>query len=76
MTLKDIKQKATASELTLIERVEFLLRDEANASAFKTLLEFVQKNPPPNREDMRFSDANPWGDWNARLTKHLNLEKQ
>ena len=73
MTLKDLKDRATASELTLIEAVETTLRGEITQGTRTHLLEFCGANPPPDPRDPRYhrTDAEAWV---ARLDKHLNRE--
>lgn len=73
MTLEDLKKRATASELTLIEAVEAALRPAIIAEVRKKAFEFVNANPPPTREEMRFmrsaDEALLWGD---RFKEALN----
>lgn len=73
MKLADLKQKATASELTLIDAVETALREEVARDLKKRLGEFLLKNPPPDREIMRFQ-PDMMRDWSTHLNKHLGLE--
>ena len=68
MTLDDLKKRATASELTLIEAVEKAIRQEVSLETRKAVYDYILKNPPgyhrPEGMEMR--------DWFQRMEKHLN----
>jgi hypothetical protein len=74
MTLQDLKQRATASELTLIEKTESLLREEAVSAMRKAAVEFIQRFPPPDREILHF-EPDALRDWLGKFTKTVNPEK-
>lgn len=71
MTLKDLKQKATASELTLIEATEALLREEVTTALKDAAIGFLVKNLPPSREDLRFDGSDALRSWINNFTKAL-----
>ena len=74
MNLEDLKKRATASELTLIEATEKALRADAVSEVRKKVLFFIQGDFPPSRDDFRMRrDA---GDaWLRRLDEHLIPEE-
>lgn len=74
MNLEDLKKRATASELTLIEAVESTLRGDVVNEVRKETIKFVDRNMPPTREDYRM-DGNVGVRWLAMLEKHLIPEK-
>ena len=71
MTLDDLKKRATASELTLIEAVEKSLRDETEPLVKRKVLEFIRTNRVPSMDDARFNN-DVYPQWLSRLEKHLN----
>lgn len=46
MTLQELKSRATAAELALIEKVEGMLVKEATDAAIAKMVDFMVKNPP------------------------------
>ena len=73
MSLEDLKKRATASELTLIEAVEKSLRADVIVEVKRRLSEFVSKNPPMIRESS-INPASELRDCGTRLEKYLNPE--
>lgn len=63
MTLQELKKRATASELTLIEAVEESLYEEIVEEVKQKAFCFIEKNLPPDRETIQFSpeSAKNWG---------------
>lgn len=74
MTLEDLKKRATASELTLIEATESAVRASLTTDMLTLLASYLHENPPPSREDFRFGGNDVYREWFSRLSKHLNLE--
>ena len=71
MTLQDLKQRATASESALIEAVESALREDVAVEARRSLITFVNGNPPPGCvQDLMFPGSAKA--WMADLTEHMN----
>lgn len=62
----------TASELTLIEATEAALRQSMVTEVKKSLIEFITKNPPPDR----YREGTDMRVWFDRLDKHLNPDEQ
>ena len=74
VNLEDLKKRATASELTLIEAVESALRKEMTMSVKVEAMNFIRANPPII--DRFENDARDRiSSWLATLEKHLIPEK-
>jgi hypothetical protein len=73
MTLDELKKRATASELTLIEATEKTLRKEVIRDVTTRLVNFIGDNPPPSREDHKF-DQSAGRRWSERLAEALDPE--
>ena len=73
MTLDELKKRATASELTLIEAVESGIAAKAYEETRKRVIEFLRKNMPPSLDCYRM-DAQAGTRWLARLDQHMNPE--
>ena len=68
MTLEDLKKRATAAEITLIETVEKMVSGGANSKALDRVKEFVVRNEPliRSREDQESMRG-----WFHRLQDYL-----
>lgn len=75
MTLEDLKKRATASELTLIEATEAALRASLTAEMKKSVKEFIMANNPPSRDEV-YRDQGAYPTWFARMDRHLNPDAQ
>ncbi len=71
MSLDELKKRATAGELTLIEATEKAVRLEGTLEVKKKVLEYVMRNPP----ERLLTDSGTMREWFARLDKHLNPEE-
>ena len=71
MTLDDLKTRATAAEMALIEATEDAVRDDVVREIRKSVLGFINTNPPPRRDDQFFEQSTA-NNGLARLDKHLN----
>lgn len=67
MTLQELKARATAAELTLIERTEALLRPDVENSIRDKVLSFCNRNMPPSREEVRMGGKELADRWLQRL---------
>jgi hypothetical protein len=67
MDLQELKDKATASEATLIEKVEELVKGEASIAAIKKTLTFIRDQGFP--DDMHRGGPQLWLE---KLKAHLN----
>ena len=75
MTLQDLKSKATAGELCLIDQMDKFIRTEEEARMIKLTLEFIGKNPPPSTED-RIFDRDSGQKWLKRFEAHFTDEQK
>lgn len=73
MTLEELKKRATAAELTLIDAAEKTLREGLELETTKRVVEFITANPPPGREDLHY-DRDAGHQWMRRLREHLTQE--
>ena len=71
MNLTELKAKATAGESCLIDQMERILSDELIKDIKGKFMSFVEKNPPPSREDCRFNQQEGKM-WAEKLHEHLN----
>jgi len=55
MTLDELKKRATAAEIALIESVERELSPEIAKNIKNKALKFLGKNLPPDRDEYRFN---------------------
>lgn len=72
MSLEDLRKRATAAELTLIDAVVAEVKREARSEVKKAVFEFMTKNPPIIRE----YGGDPDGQmrtWFARMDEHFAL---
>lgn len=73
MTLDELKARATASEITLIEATEAATREKVAAETRRSVIAFCRKNAPPNSEYLRYQpDAAQ--NWLGKLEKHLEIK--
>lgn len=75
MNTKELKSKATASELTLIEAVESAVRKELLGDVLRELFDWMDKNMPPSRDDLAFCRESG-KQWATRLQENLNAKFQ
>lgn len=54
MTLEQLKERATASELVLIEKIETLIKKEAVEAATRSSLQFISENILKLAEDIQY----------------------
>ena len=70
MNLEDLKKRATASEITLIETVEKALQAEMTRRIKEEAVRFIRAHPPVidrfEKPDVTIRE------WVARFEKHLN----
>ncbi len=74
MTLQELKNKATAAELCLIDRVEGLIVTEIEKRVTAKVLSFMRANPPPSRDDVRF-EPDIIKRWLTAIEKHMSDEQ-
>lgn len=70
MTIEDLKKRATASEITLIEMVEASLQKEIYQKTLDSFFEFCNANPP--LFDTRENPRESMNRWVVRLNSHMN----
>lgn len=68
MTLEDLKKRATAAEITLIETIEKMVSEEANSKALDRVKKFVAGNEPTIRSR---EDQESMRGWFHRLQDYL-----
>jgi hypothetical protein len=71
-TIQDLRSKATAAELVLIERVTELVVADAVQKVKHAVLKFINANPPPSGEDCAF-DRGRGERWFAALSKEVGV---
>jgi hypothetical protein len=73
MTIQQLKDRATAAELALIEKVEGMLVEETKAATITKLVDFMVKNPPDiERRPESFGMPTIGRAWFERLKSHFS----
>jgi hypothetical protein len=70
-TLEDLKKRATAAELTLIERTEELLRPAVENEVKTRAVGFLNRNMPPSRDEIHRVGKEGADKWVAQFTAAL-----
>lgn len=70
MNLTDLRERATAAELVLIDKVKALVKLEVRDLIITETLKFISAHNPPSREDCIFNKDAP-KNWINALNKHL-----
>lgn len=74
MTFDELRKRATAAELTLIDTVIKLMDEELTAKVKQRATKFLMANHPPSREVAMF-DREAMGNWAKRFSEALEEVK-
>lgn len=71
MTFDELRSRATAAELTLINSVIRLMEDEISERVRLKAANFINKNPPPYRDTLETTQGDSMRSWFKRFSEEL-----